>query len=94
MNKSKSYPKAKNGCYYARVAVPSDLRDVFGKGEILEPLGTDRALAEKQLVHAAVAMIRRKFDVARSVISPQSIAPPPKARPTRSLSPEKIAVLS
>ena len=94
MKKSKGYLKEKNGRYYARVAVPVDLREVIGKGEMLVPLGTDRQLAEKQLVHEAVALIRGRFNAARAVTTQSAVTGSKSARTSHSLSPERIAVLS
>lgn len=63
--------KEKNGRFYARIAIPAPLRPVFdGKSELLEPLGGDRKIAQRNHA-AAVAHLQQKIEDARGVIAQQ-----------------------
>lgn len=55
--------KVKGGRFYARVAVPSHLRQIIGKTELVAPLGGERRAAMKALP-AAVATLQRQIDAA------------------------------
>ncbi len=56
------YWKEKDGRFYARIAVPAQLRPyiVGKKSELIEPLGGDRGVA-KRLHHAAVARLQQQI---------------------------------
>ncbi|WP_126154987.1 DUF6538 domain-containing protein [Paracoccus haematequi] len=57
--------KVKGGRFYARVAVPSQLRPVIGKSELVVPLGSERRAAMKSLP-AAVATLQRYIAAAEA----------------------------
>lgn len=59
----------RGGRWYARLAVPSDLREIVGKRELLEKLGPDRATAIVRL-HAVVAGFHAVLAEARRGIAP------------------------
>lgn len=84
--------KTKNGRFYARIAVPKDLRPLIGKSELLEPLGADRREAQR-LLPAAVARLQGKLT---AVATPRkATALKPTAAPEQqSWSAEQLAVKS
>ncbi len=53
------------GRYYARIAVPEELRPIVGKRELREPLGADRSTAQRN-AHAILAKFHAELDRARS----------------------------
>lgn len=58
--------KEKNGRFWARIAIPIQLRPFFGgKTELIEPLGGDMRIADRNHA-AAVACLQDKLDSARS----------------------------
>ncbi len=63
----------KDGRYRARIAVPAALVPIIGKGELLEPLGADRAAALWKL-SGAIAGLKSIIDDARRGVKP--VLPP------------------
>lgn len=55
--------KEKDGRFYARLAVPGNLRKIIGKSELIEALGADRRAALR-LLPAAVARLQHKISEA------------------------------
>lgn len=60
----------RDGRYIARLAVPSDLRTIVRKRELLEPLGADRKNAIARL-HGAIDRIQRILAEARQGVPPK-----------------------
>lgn len=60
--------KEKGGRFWARIAIPAQLRSHFGnKTELIEPLGGDLRLADRNHA-AAVARLQGRLDEARQVL--------------------------
>ena len=59
----------RDGRFYARLAVPVELREIIGKRELLEPLGVSRSRAIAAL-HGVVARFQAILDEARQGIPP------------------------
>ncbi len=53
------------GRYFARIAVPEELRPFVGKRELREPLGADRSTAQRN-AHAILARFHAELDRART----------------------------
>lgn len=76
----------RNGRYFARVVVPTDLRELVGKVELLTPLGPDRRAALKRLPSAVAAHLD-------TIATARRIAAAGKAPPSRPVSNIEIARL-
>jgi integrase len=82
---------ARNGRFYARVAVPKALRSIVGKRELLEPLGAGRTEAHRALP-AAVARMQETIQRARQ--DSKVGTPPSLSRfKGRALSPRELALV-
>ena len=73
--------KEKNGRFWARLAVPVELRTFFqNRTELIEPLGGDLRIADRNH-SAAVARLHARIDEARQLLS--SASPVVETAPTR-----------
>jgi len=65
--------KEKNGRFWARIAVPKNLQAIFGKSELIEPLGGDLRAADRN--HAgAVARLQAQIAKASRTVETDEVA--------------------
>lgn len=64
MGKPVKYLLHRDGRYYARMVVPSELRKIVGTTELREPLGADRRTAETRL-HRVISQFHDTLNAAR-----------------------------
>jgi len=88
--------KEKDGRYWARIAIPVELKPLFNnKTQLTEPLGGDRRLAERNHP-AAVARLQEQLDAARrtrassSQATAESPAPPAAVAPRRAIAQDDL----
>lgn len=82
----------RNGNYYARVVVPSELRRIIGKTELREPLGSNRSSAERK-VHAVAGRFLEQLEEARFRTPPAKLPAPAVTGPLNLLTFDQIASL-
>ncbi len=56
-----------------RLAVPKDLRAIFGKSHVVAPLGTESLSEAARLKHAVIALIRQSFEDARNGLTSRTL---------------------
>lgn len=83
------YLKEKDGRFYARIAVPSEMKSAIGKSELVTALGGDRRAAMR-LLPEAVAALQKQLDAERPPGAVMTSVPAAK----RKLTIEQLAVLS
>ena len=88
--------KEKNGRYWARIAIPAELKPFFdNKTQLTEPLGGDLRIADEHHP-AAIARLKEKIRAARRMLEPANAdvaeKPVPAVNETRSrpMTPEDI----
>ncbi len=74
MSAKRRHWKEKDGRFWARIAVPKALQSILGKSELIEPLGGDRKVADRN--HAA-AVARLQEQIATAAVLREPVPTPP-----------------